>query len=145
MEYTVEVLKGILDKHKKWLASNGFEGCIVSKTLGDRYYISKNGEIASIYDAYGIRDFPMLLKPRYSTNGYRMFALKKKNYLAHRIVAECFLGDVSNKIVHHLDGNKLNNKIDNLKITDYSENNKHGKLKRKNTVIEIIETLKQIK
>jgi len=42
---------------------------------------------------------------------------------AHRVIMEEFLGRTlnSNEVVHHIDGDKFNNHIDNLKLTTQSE------------------------
>jgi len=59
-----------------------------------------------------------------------------KNFYVHRIVACTFLNNPNKKkylIVNHLDGNPLNNKLENLEWTTASENSLHYyKLKNKN-------------
>lgn len=65
-------------------------------------------------------------------SGYRVIykpdhfnhSLNKKGYngyvYEHRYVMECHLGRClsHNEVVHHKDGNKLNNSLDNLELTD---------------------------
>lgn len=41
---------------------------------------------------------------------------KCNRYKVHRIVAGVFIGDITNKEVHHIDGNHYNNKVSNLQI-----------------------------
>lgn len=60
-------------------------------------------------------------------NGYHYYQLTgkgwKKNFPAHRLVAEAFLDNKENlPIVHHKNGDKLDNKVDNLEWTTYSKN-----------------------
>lgn len=62
-------------------------------------------------------------------NGYRCVTLghsNKKNI--HAIVLESFVGQrpCSNHCCNHIDGNKLNNRLDNLEWVTYSENNSHA-------------------
>lgn len=59
-------------------------------------------------------------------NGYiRVFINNKTNYL-HRLIAETFISNSFNKNqVNHIDGNKLNNNINNLEWMTNQENQIH--------------------
>jgi|688.fasta_scaffold872797_1 hypothetical protein len=60
---------------------------------------------------------------------------KQKQVSVHRLVAIAFLPNNENKPeVNHIDGNKLNNKIDNLEWSTRSENVIHG---IKNNLIQV--------
>lgn len=63
-------------------------------------------------------------------NGYRVIQLKYKTYHIHRLVAMAYISnDVCDLVVNHIDGNKLNNTIDNLEWVTQKENvNKSTKL-----------------
>lgn len=65
-------------------------------------------------------------KPTVNKCGYYQTVLykkgRKRNVLVHRIVAETFLPNLNNKpTINHIDGNKLNNKLDNLEWATYTE------------------------
>lgn len=47
-------------------------------------------------------------------------------YLVHRIVAKTFIGEPDNKQVNHIDGNKLNNNINNLEYCSARDNLIHA-------------------
>ena len=59
----------------------------------------------------------LLYKPNHPYKNY------KNRVREHRLVMEKFLGRdlMPNEVVHHLDGNKENNKIDNLYLTKICE------------------------
>lgn len=71
------------------------------------------------------------LKQTINRDGYAMVKLcdngYEKNCSVHRLVAETFLPNPDNKkTVNHKDGNKTNNKVENLEWATYSENEKHA-------------------
>lgn len=79
---------------------------------------------------YSIRH-KKFLKPSISSSGYYVFNISinntKKNILLHRLVCKYFVDNPNNEnIVNHIDGNKLNNNIDNLEWCDYAHNNQHA-------------------
>ena len=47
------------------------------------------------------------------------------SYLCHRVVAAIHNTDINGKIVDHIDGDLLNNKIENLRVTDHKINNRN--------------------
>lgn len=89
------------------------------------YYASKSGII------YGSRG--RKLKGYVNNSGYRCVDLydqssKRHKLLVHRLVALTYLGNPQNKAtVNHIDGDKLNNSLDNLEWATYSENILHAR------------------
>lgn len=63
---------------------------------------------------------------RNDTDGYKIIAISLKHYKLHRIIAYLFIGlDIEDKkkIIDHIDGNKLNNNLENLRIVTNQQNN----------------------
>lgn len=60
-------------------------------------------------------------------NGYIIVNLNKKQYKLHRLIASTFLENIENKpVVNHIDGNKINNAVNNLEWCTVAENNQHA-------------------
>ena len=90
----------------------------------EKYYtINEEGEV---YSKYRKR----LLIPTY-TNGYLTTELcvdgLRKRFRIHRLIAIHFIPNPNNyTIIDHIDRNKLNNSIKNLRWTTYSINNRNS-------------------
>lgn len=88
------------------------------------YSISKDGVITNTKTK-------MIKKPWLGKVGYYyidLYANNKSTKVAvHRLLAQEFISNPENKrTVNHIDGNKLNNKLDNLEWATQSENNQHA-------------------
>lgn len=70
-------------------------------------------------------------RKRLNKNGYVLIKEKNKLEYEHRIVVEKYIGRKLNKteVVHHLDENKQNNKIENLML--FESNSEHQKFHTK--------------
>ena len=84
------------------------------------YSINENGEVKSIYVS-------KMLKPRTAGRGYFCYQLRNengvKNEYIHRVVAKTFIPNPDNlPQVDHIDGNKANNHINNLRWVSNIEN-----------------------
>lgn len=62
-----------------------------------------------------------------NSQGYKIITINGKQFYEHRIIIEDFTGRKLNydEDVHHKDGNKLNNNVDNLEIINKGE---HGRI-----------------
>lgn len=99
--------------------------------ISKEYLVNEDGEIYSLYSRHGKRKKPLKMTPQLRKDGYYQIILKdcsgkKKSFLLHRLVAMKFLPN-PNKLpeVNHIDGDKANNKKDNLEWVTRSENMKH--------------------
>ena len=90
----------------------------------NNYSIDKKGNIYSDYSG-SLR----MLKYSICGAGYKTIHLyrNKKRYakMIHRLVAETYLENI-NEQVNHIDGNKLNNNLENLEWVTASENLAHA-------------------
>jgi len=90
------------------------------------YLISNLGKVKSLRNKN-----PKILKPSAGKHVYLQIILYKNNkpftHKIHRLVADTFIENKDNKLtVNHIDGNKLNNNVNNLEWATYSENIKHA-------------------
>ena len=72
------------------------------------YFVCKEG--------YVLNKFGNIITGHTDKGGYKEINIKGKNYLVHRLILRTFKGneDYKNLDVNHIDGNKTNNKIENL-------------------------------
>lgn len=90
----------------------------------NNYSVSDDGKVRS--DKTGQEKVLQKDKRGYNiVNLYKNGDFKSKR--VHRLVAEAFLEPVENKeCINHIDGNKLNNKVDNLEWCTHKENIEHS-------------------
>jgi hypothetical protein len=99
------------------------------------YYIYSNGSILSFYK-YNVGKF---LKLNIDNKGYYFFCLfkegeKRKHKRLHRLVAEYFMPNFNNSLqIDHIDRDKTNNDISNLRLATNQENSFNRKMRKDNS------------
>lgn len=93
--------------------------------FGGKYYISTNGIVYN-YSRGILKEMA-----GYITQGYRYIVLRKDNvqkrYKVARLMAITYLPNPENKpVVNHINGDKSDDRLENLEWNTYSENTKHG-------------------
>lgn len=65
-------------------------------------------------------------------NGYRKIMINYKNYYEHRLIFEMHYGEPQEEI-DHINGNRSDNRIENLRIATRSQQNQNTKMRSDNT------------
>lgn len=118
--------KEVLKLQEIWKDIKGYEGL---------YQISNFGRVKSLERYQQNHSKLQKIEEKIKTihiknNGYQFVQLYKdnimKNLHVHRLVAQAFIPNLENKTqINHIDGNKLNNSVNNLEWVTSNENNKH--------------------
>lgn len=104
---------------EEWKQIKGFDG----------YFINKEGQIKSIRSFKGTQE--RILKPSKNQQGYITYNLMRGGKVfrkpLHRLLMETFKSNKDNlPCINHIDGNILNNSLDNLEWCTYGHNEKEA-------------------
>lgn len=110
---TIRILKNIKSKSINDLNN------VIWKPLfmNNNYLVSNTGEIAN-------KKTQRILNCS-NRNGYKRVTINGRHYSVHLLVYETFKGTIHG-VIDHIDGNKLNNNIDNLRDVSQSKNMKNA-------------------
>lgn len=106
---------------EEWRPVKGYEG---------KYEVSNLGTVKRVCKGKGSK-LGRVVRQNNHNSGYKTVSLwrdnRGKSYLVHRVIASAFLGEIANGLeVNHIDGDKTNNRADNLEIVTRNENIRHA-------------------
>lgn len=108
---------------EKWRHAKGFS---------DRYYVSNMGRIFTT-SAHGKKDNPAIMRPARSFDKrrnnweYYKTIMDGRTIIVHRVVAATWIPNPGNKpFINHINGDKADNRVENLEWCTTSENILHA-------------------
>ncbi len=93
------------------------------QVLGRRFLVNEEGDVWGIKPTNKLKLIPNIASSKLS---YNHIQCGKKKLYRHRLIGYSFLGlDFKNpkQQIDHIDGNRLNNKLSNLRIVSQQQNN----------------------
>lgn len=97
---------------------------VIGVFYADHYFVTPDGKVYTLWRRSGKWKEQ---RQRPHNRGYLRVQINNKDAYVHRLVAECFIDNPKGLLeVNHKDGNKRNNRVDNLEWCTRSENNKHA-------------------
>jgi len=90
-------------------------------SISDKHVVLRNGHVYS-------RERNKFLRPGIASHGYRTVSIKGRSRNIGKLVLETFITKPGEeyKCVNHKDGDKTNDRLENLEWATYSQNNVHA-------------------
>lgn len=112
--------------HEEWRPVVGFEGKFEVSSLGR---VKALAHSVSHWCGRQIAKPERVIKQSKHSGGYSVVSLRdSKKHFVHRLVMQAFAGDAPREMgdVNHIDGDKQNNRLDNLEYCDRKHNVRHA-------------------
>lgn len=91
----------------------------IKLSFNENYVINTDGEVANLKTGLIVRGS--------ERNGYLRITIRNKQYSIHRLMWETFNGSIpEGYYIDHIDGNKSNNSLSNLRLVTQSDNMKNA-------------------
>lgn len=109
---------------------NDGEWSLVPSTDPYMYAINSLGDcvvrLSSLVKGKGLTQYPIRMQLYEDPGHYLLCSINNKPYKVHRLMAEVWLSNFDSELtVNHIDGNKHNNRIENLELVSSWDNVRH--------------------
>ena len=131
-DFSCEHLRGYSSTHKTFIPPLREDEEVWRVFRDTNYEISSEGRVKVKYNQHHFEDgkrgyYEREVVGSKHQDGYLFVTINNKQYPKHRLVAELFIDNPDNKpFINHIDGNKQNNRAENLEWCTHAENIEHS-------------------
>lgn len=131
-DFSCEHLRGYSPSHKTFIPPLREDEEVWRSFKDTNYEVSSEGRVKAKYNQHNFEDgkrgyFEREIVGSIHKDGYLFVTIDGKQYPKHRLVAELFVKNPNDKpFVNHIDGNKQNNRAENLEWVTQAENIEHS-------------------